>query len=92
MGWGQLTGVCLLQDKWVLNHEDVLLGERIGRVRRGAMGSAGGQGCPDRVCRRTRVALCAVHGELSLVHLCLGRVTLGKCSADACVLTTPPWL
>ncbi|XP_009694072.1 PREDICTED: tyrosine-protein kinase Fes/Fps, partial [Cariama cristata] len=30
---GQLTafGVCSLQDKWVLNHEDVLLGERIGR-------------------------------------------------------------
>lgn len=32
------------------------------------------------------------HGELSLVHLCLGRVTLGKCSVDACVLTTPPLL
>ncbi|XP_040979807.1 tyrosine-protein kinase Fes/Fps isoform X2 [Aquila chrysaetos chrysaetos] len=30
---GQLTAfcVCSLQDKWVLNHEDVLLGERIGR-------------------------------------------------------------
>lgn len=63
---GQLTDVCLLQDKWVLNHEDVLLGERIGRVRWGAVGSAGGQGCtrvsvgsqdcPHRVCRRTGVA------------------------------------
>lgn len=29
------------------------------------------------------------YGELSLVHLCLGRVTLGRCSVDACVLTTP---
>lgn len=54
MGQGQLTGVCLLQDKWVLNHEDVLLGECIGRVRWGAVeegravptGSAGGQGLP----------------------------------------------
>lgn len=36
------------KDKWVLNHEDVLLGERIGRVRWGAVGSAGGQGCPHR--------------------------------------------
>lgn len=57
MGLGQAGGrlttfsVHLLQDKWVLNHEDVLLGERIGRVSQGALvplraGSAGGQGCP----------------------------------------------
>lgn len=90
-------GICSLQDKWVLNHEDVLLGERIGRVSQGALvpacvGSAGGQGWPRGVCGRAGLALGRAVASWAGAPMSLGRVTLERCSAAACVLTTPPWL
>lgn len=56
VGWGMAHDLWCLQDKWVLNHEDVLLGERIGRVSQGAPVPACGGLWEDRavpgVCRR----------------------------------------
>lgn len=106
---GQLTAFSVhsLQDKWVLNHEDVLLGERIGRVSQGALvparvgsvggqgcprGSAAAQGCPHGHCGRAGGALGHATASWASAPMSLGRVTLERCSAAACVLTTPPWL
>lgn len=30
--WREMTGLLFPQDKWVLDHEDIVLGKRIGQV------------------------------------------------------------
>lgn len=86
---GQLTAfsVCSLQDKWVLNHEDVLLGERIGRVSSECSGP-----CLCRVCERAGVALGHIVASWAGAPVSFGRVTLGRYSVAGCVLITPPLL
>lgn len=98
MGWGALgrladLGVCCLQDKWVLNHEDVLLGERIGRVSCGARVPAGGQGWPRLRCGRLgrciRVSRQGNFGEVFSGRL---RADNTPVAVKSCRETLPPEL
>lgn len=81
-GWQLITfGARSLQDKWVLNHEDVLLGERIGRVSQNALALVStGQGCP-----RGSPGVASGHATACWASalVSLGRVTLGRCSVAA---------
>ena len=101
---GQLTafGVCSLQDKWVLNHEDVLLGERIGRVSGGLCGRAA-RGCRrgsgrGRSCRglcRGQLGQCPrVSGQGNFGEVFSGRLRADNTpvAVKSCRETLPPEL
>lgn len=82
--------VCCPQDKWVLNHEDVLLGERIGRVSWVlGPGSSTATGAHWQLGQHLRVPLQGNFGEVFSGRL---RADNTPVAVKSCRETLPPEL